>query len=97
MTEYEALVRNYRATLLGAVTRRAEANLLQGYELGRDALAHGVSVLDLARVHHDCLVELLRDTTADDCASVAVAASEFFLEILAAVELTQRPVPPAVG
>ena len=97
MTEYEALVRNYRAALLGAVTRRSEANLAQGYELGRDALAHGVSVLDLARVHHDCLVELLGDTAPDDVASVAVAASEFFLEVLAAVELTQRQGPPAVG
>ena len=90
MTPAEALVRNYRAALVGAVSRRSEATLNRGYELGRAALADGVSVLELARVHHDCLREVLRDTAPEEVEDVAVAASEFFLEILATVDMAQR-------
>ena len=90
MTPTEALVRNYRAALVGAVGHRSEATLHRGYELGREAVAEGVSVLELARVHHECLVALLRDTPPDEVPSVAVAASEFFLEFLATVDMAQR-------
>jgi Phosphoserine phosphatase RsbU, N-terminal domain len=90
MDPQEALARNYRAALVGAVSRRSEANLHRGYELGRDALVDGVSVLDLARTHHECLVELLEGTAPDEVPAVAVAASEFFLEILATMDMAQR-------
>jgi hypothetical protein len=90
VTPAEALVRNYRVALLGAITRRSEVNLNRGYELGREALAQGVSVLELARTHHECLVELLQETAEEDVPSVAVAASEFFLEVLATVDMAQR-------
>ena len=90
MTPPEALARNYRAALVGAVSRRSEATLHRGYELGREALADGVSVLELARMHHECLVELLGDTAPAEVPAVAVAASEFFLEILATMDMAQR-------
>jgi hypothetical protein len=90
VTPSEVLVRNYRAALVGAVSRRSEANLNRGYELGREAVAQGVSVLELARVHHECLLELVADSAATDVQEVAVAASEFFLEVLATVDMAQR-------
>jgi len=90
MTPPEALARNYRAALVGAVSLPSEATLHRGYELGRHALADGVSVLELARTHHECLVDLLRDTAPADVPAVAVAASEFFLEILATMDMAQR-------
>ena len=90
MTPSEALVRNYRAALVGAVSRRSEANLNRGYELGREAVAQGVSVLELARVHHECVLELVAGSEAVDVQDVAVAASEFFLEFLATVDMAQR-------
>ena len=90
MTAPEALSRNYRAALVGAVSRRSEATLHRGYELGREAVAEGVSVLELARTHHECLVEVLRDTPQAEVPAVAVAASEFFLEVLATVDMAQR-------
>jgi len=86
----EALARNYRAALVGAVTRRSEANLARGYELGREAVVQGVSVLELARVHHECLLELVADSTVSDVQEIAVAASQFFLEVLATVDMAQR-------
>ncbi len=90
MTPSEALARNYRSALVGAVSRRSEANLNRGYELGREAVTRGVSVLELARVHHECLLELVADSAASDAQDVAVAASEFFLEVLATVDMAQR-------
>jgi hypothetical protein len=90
VTAQDPLARNYRAALVGAVSQRSEATLHRGYEIGRDAVAAGVSVLELARVHHECLVELLSDSVPEDVPSVAVAASEFFLECLATVDMAQR-------
>jgi hypothetical protein len=90
VTSAEILLRNYRSALVGAVSRRSEVTLHRGYELGRAALADGVSVLELARTHHECLVELLRGTPPSDVPDVAVAASEFFLEILATMDMAQR-------
>ena len=90
MTSPDRLARDYRSALLGAVGHRSEVTLHRGYQLGRKALADGISVLELARTHHECLVEVLRDTPPSDVPAVAVAASEFFLEILATMDMAQR-------
>jgi len=86
----EDLTRDYRAAFLRYLPRREEAPLTSGYELGRSAVADGVSVLDLARVHHEVLLEALRETSREDLAEVATAASEFFLEVLATYDMAQR-------
>ncbi len=84
------LTRNYRAAFLRYLPRRDEAPLHEGYELGRRAVADGVSLLELARVHHDVLLEVLRDTPHDDLTRVSTAASEFLLEVLATYDMAQR-------
>jgi hypothetical protein len=84
------LTRNYRAAFLRYLPRRDEAPLHEGYELGRRAVADGVSLLELARVHHDVLLEVLRDTPRDDLTRVSTAASEFLLEVLATYDMAQR-------
>jgi hypothetical protein len=92
MSALEDLKRDYRVAFLRYLPRREEAALRSGYELGRSAFVERVSMLDLARVHHDILLEVLRATqgSAEDVASVATAASEFFLEVLATYDMTQR-------
>ncbi len=67
-----------------------EAALSSGYELGRDAVAAGVSILDLARIHHELLVQVLTNTRPEEVVTVASAASEFLLEVLAPYDMTQR-------
>ena len=84
------LTRNYRAAFLRYLPRRDEAPLHEGYELGRRAVADGVSLLELARVHHEVLLEVLRDTRRDDLTRVATAASEFLVEVLATYDMAQR-------
>lgn len=90
MTALERLTRNYRPAFLRYLARREEAALLSAYDLGRAAVSDGISILDLAQVHHAVLLEVLRQTGADDLERTATAASEFFLEVLATYEMTQR-------
>jgi hypothetical protein len=90
MTELDALTQNYRAAFLRYLPRREEVALNRGYELGRGAVTTGISILDLARIHHEILLEVLRDTRAEDVSALAAAASEFFVEVLATYDMTQR-------
>jgi hypothetical protein len=90
MTGLDDLTRDYRVAFLQYLPRREEAALSRGYELGRTAVTDGVSILELARIHHDVLLEALRETPPEELTQVATAASEFFLEVLATVDMTQR-------
>jgi hypothetical protein len=88
----DAVRRDYRVAFLRYLPRREEAALHRGYEIGRSAVVRGLSLLDLATVHHQVLLEALRETrdTPEDVALVATAASEFLLEVLATYDMTQR-------
>ncbi len=90
MTALDDLVRDYRTAFLRYLPRREEAPLHHGYEIGRSAFADGLSLLELARVHHEVFLEVLQDTPTEDLSNVATAASEFFLEVLATYDMTQR-------
>ena len=90
MTDLDALGRDYRAAFLRYLPRRDEEARHAGYLLGRNAVDSGVSILELARMHHEQLLDVLRDTRAEDMPGVATAASEFFLEVLATYDMAQR-------
>jgi len=90
MTAVGDLARDYRAAFLRHLARRDESGLNAGYELGRSALADDVSLLDVVRVHHDVLVEVIRDSPADEAPAVAGAASDFLLEVLASYDMSRR-------
>jgi len=90
MTALENLERNYRTAFLRYLPRREEVALRSGYEIGRSAMREGVSILELARVHHDVLLEVLRDTPTSEVTAVATAASEFLLEVLSTYDMAQR-------
>jgi hypothetical protein len=90
MTGLEDLTRDYRVAFLQYLPRREEAALARGYELGRSAVTDGRSILELARIHHEVLLEALRQTPAEELPQVATAASEFFVEVLATFDMAQR-------
>ena len=90
MTGTEGLTRDYRVAFLGHLARRSETSLSRGYELGRAAVTQGRGILDLVRVHHEVLLEVLRQTPADELPDVAAAASEFLIEVLATSDMAQR-------
>jgi hypothetical protein len=81
------ITQDYRAALLRFLPRQDEAALHTGYEIGRGALAHDVSVLDLARIHHDVLTEVLRESRPSDRADAATTAGEFFVQVLAPYDM----------
>ncbi len=89
-SELQDLKRDYRAAFLRYLLRREEAPLHVGYELGRSAVAGGLSILDIAQVHHEVLLEVLRDTSADDLSGVGTAASEFLVEVLSTYDMAHR-------
>ena len=90
MNSREDLLRDYRVALLRSVSRREESSLHAGYELGRAALAGRFSLLEVVRVHHDVLIEVLRDSPADEAPALAAAASDFLLEVLGSYDMTHR-------
>ena len=92
MTEIERLQRNYRTAFLRYLPGRDEAALHHGYEIGRAALAGGLTLLDLAQVHHRILIEVLPTPPDQDVDALIAAASDFLLEALAAYELARRSI-----
>lgn len=97
MTILDDLSRNYRAAFLRYLPRREEAALARSYEIGRAAVTDGVSLLELARVHHEVLLEVLRDTSAEELPRLADAAADFLLEALATYDMAQRRSPTRAG
>ena len=90
MAELDDLTRDYRAAFLRYLPRRSEAAMTLGYQLGRDAVVRGISVLDLSQVHHAVLAEVLADTPTEETAAVTAAASDFLLEVLATYDMAHR-------
>jgi uncharacterized membrane protein YhfC len=82
--------RSYRAAFLRYLARHEEAALHAGYEIGRAGLEAGLGLLELVQVHHVVLVDVLRDTPADEVPAVAAAASDFLLEVLSSYDMVQR-------
>lgn len=86
MAEGAAFATRYRIALSAHVTARDETGRSQAYELGRQAVAAGMSLLDLAVVHEEALeaVAAAGDPTA------RTAATEFYLEALSTFDMAQR-------
>jgi GAF domain-containing protein/phosphoserine phosphatase RsbU-like protein len=80
----------YAAAFRSYVDERTEINLLTAYELGRDAVVRDLSVLDLTLVHHDALLDALREAATADVEHVTRAAAAFVLESLSAFEMVRR-------
>jgi hypothetical protein len=90
MKALERLRRNYRAAFLRYLPNRDEAALDAGYQIGRSAATDGLTILDLAQVHHDILREVLRTSSQEQLDDVTATAADFLLEVLATYEMTQR-------
>ncbi len=68
-----------------------EASLRAAYELAREAVGQGLSVLDLAVVHQEALVTALAGAAdRPEATRTSRAAGDFFLEGLSTFEMVQR-------
>jgi len=86
----DRLARNYRPALFSYLGQQSEENLHRAYELGRLALADGVSLLDVVRAHHDAFSSLLSTIAAKDLTETADVAAAFLIEALAPFEIARR-------
>ncbi|MDF2744892.1 MAG: hypothetical protein K0S88_6270 [Actinomycetia bacterium] len=88
---YERFRRDYAPAFLQYLSERDEPGRRAAYELGRRAIGEQLSVLDLARIHHGMLLEVLKThRSSQELEHIAQAASEFLVEALAVFEMTQR-------
>src|SRR6266849_967705 len=89
LPQYSSAFREYLAGGGEEVLRRA-------YELGRQALANGLGVLEMAvLIHRAMLTVRPRGRTPEERARVATAMEEFFLECLSPFEMAHRGVREA--
>src|SRR5712671_5850928 len=85
------LARRYAATLRKYLKNEREAVLEQAYELGGTAIAQGMGVLELARIHQEALRQLLQSPAAQkNHGRVLQAAETFLLESFSPFEATHR-------
>jgi transcriptional regulator with GAF, ATPase, and Fis domain len=85
--------RRYREGFEGYLREPDERALSRAYELGRSAIAHEFSILDLASAHQDVLLGLVRGRSASE--EVIKAAGDFFLESMSAFEVARRALQAA--
>ena len=79
----------YLALVEGYLRGDGEAALQRAYEMGRIALAQGVGLLELARIHHTCLATLLaRATSTQQRETLIAGAADLFAECVAPYEMT---------
>jgi hypothetical protein len=87
----ERFRRDYAPAFLQYLSAGGEPGRKSAYELGRRAIGEHLSILDLARIHHTVLLEVLKThKTPRELEHIAQAASEFLVEALAVFEMTQR-------
>src|SRR6266404_571066 len=83
-TKYVTMLRHY-------LSEQQEILLQQAYELGRGAIARGLGVLDMARIHQQALVSCLPPALPGEIKTRALKAAEtFFMEALSPFEATHR-------
>ena len=85
------LIDDYQCAMKDYLAGRGEAALERAHELGRQALAEGIGVLEMAALQHEALVRLLEETYPSlDCAQTVKRAEAFAVESLSTFEMTHR-------
>jgi hypothetical protein len=92
--ELTDLTLSYRAAFQRYLPQRSEAALTVGYQLGRQAIVRGVSLLDVVHVHHRVLAEVLDSSPNDDVLEITSAAADFLSEVLSTFDMAHRSLLP---
>lgn len=83
-------MQQYRRALGDYLGGGGEGSLQRAYELGRQALADGLGVLDMAVIHHEALATVLLAALAPEGRTHTAKAAPFFMESLSPFEMTHR-------
>jgi signal transduction histidine kinase len=79
----------YAQHLEAHLAASSEEILLQAYELGREAVSSGISVLDMTIMHHNTLRGLL-ERRPEEASAVIEKAASFFTEAISPFEMLLR-------
>jgi anti-sigma regulatory factor (Ser/Thr protein kinase) len=89
--QLDAFRSGYQLAFAGHLAGEGESGLELAYELGREAVISGLSLLELAGIHHAVLAESLEEASEPgELERIARAGNDFFLESLSTFEMTQR-------
>jgi signal transduction histidine kinase len=86
----------YRAKLSAYIIDSAEVVRGSAYELGRAFLKDGVSLIELAELHHEALAEIIRASSGMPTNDELARAAEFLAESLSPYEMAHRGFQEAV-
>ncbi len=89
-TPLERLTQNYTPAFLAFLNNPDELRLHRAYELGRAALADGVTLLDLIRTHHVSFGHVVTTVDTQAQSGTIDAAATFLIEALAPYEMARR-------
>lgn len=79
----------YEAALRAYLARGGEESLERAYEMGRQAMADGRGVLEIAEIYHSSLCDAVNGIDAEQAARIRTA-SAFFAETLSPFEMALR-------
>jgi hypothetical protein len=96
-SDLDRFSRDYRPVFLAYLGYADEEHLAAAYELGRTALAADITLLDLVRVHHAVVGDLLRTIDPSEVPATVEAAAGFLVEALAPFEIARRAFLEATG
>jgi len=81
----------YTRTLQDYLAEAGETNLHHAYELGRQALAEGLGILEIASMHHHALATVAGSIrTPEEMRNISKSAENFFAEALSPFEMAHR-------
>src|SRR5437016_1005029 len=87
----QQLAEQYQSALQDYLAGAGEAALQRGYELGRQAIADRLGVLEVAAIHKEALEKTLSvGLTSEKSQQVVSKAAEFFTESLSPFEISHR-------
>ena len=87
----------YRAALGEYLSDGSEVTRGQAYDLGRTFLKDGVSLVELATIHHSALSKILRSDSSRTTNDDLCRAAEFLSESLSSYEMAHRGFQEAVS
>lgn len=83
--------REYHSALAEYLASRTEAALGRAYQIGRQSLQNGISLVELSSVHHAALADFLGSQPPEPVSSrVLEAAAEFLANALSPYEMAHR-------
>src|SRR5258708_5491249 len=87
----------YRSALSEYAARSGEAGLGRAYELGREAMTEGKSLVELVAIHHQALQGIARETgKGKGDGGLLRASADFLTESLSPYEMAHRGFQDAV-